>query len=126
MLLLLVLVLVLFLFSTLPSSPFYFGLLPLSFSLVVSNGNISHSIVHSKKQAGYYIDSSKDPSRSNVLLMVGVNYSYRDFLHNFKCWMDKIGVKFLPVALDPEIYKYIRDFDIAPTFLMPQVEVELS
>jgi hypothetical protein len=54
--------------------------------------------------------------------MVGINYGYRDFLHNFKCFMDRQGVKFMAVSLDQDIYRYIKQNKVTPTFLMPELE----
>ena len=59
-------------------------------------------------QAGYYKDPLHNPSLSKTLIMAGVNNGYKDFLHNFKCYMDRLGLKFLPISLDEGIYNYIK------------------
>jgi len=74
-----------------------------------------------KEMAGYYKDSTKNPLLKNTIFIAGINYSYRDFFHNFRCYTDRLGIKFLPISLDPNIYSYIKNNNIAPTFLMPDV-----
>ena len=39
----------------------------------------------------YYKDSSKRPDLSKAIMLVGINNGYRDFFHNFKCYMDRLG-----------------------------------
>ncbi len=60
-----------------------------------------------KLSAGYYKDPKKNPALSKTILMAGINYSYRDFYHNFQCCTDRLGIKFLPISLDKEIYDYM-------------------
>ncbi len=60
-----------------------------------------------KEMAGYYKDPTKNPALSKTIMMGGINYSYRDFYHNFKCYTDRLGIKFLPISLDQSIYTYI-------------------
>lgn len=60
-----------------------------------------------KEMAGYYKDPTKNPALSKTIMMGGINYSYRDFMHNFKCYTDRLGIKFLPISLDQNIYTYV-------------------
>ncbi len=62
-----------------------------------------------KEMAGYYKDPMKNPALSKTILMGGINFSYRDFYFNFRCYTDRLGIKFLPISLDPSIYKYLTD-----------------
>lgn len=56
---------------------------------------------------GYYKDLSRNPQLSNTIFIVGVNNGYKDFYHNFKCYMDRLGIKFLAVSLDEGVYSYL-------------------
>jgi hypothetical protein len=69
-----------------------------------------------KEMAGYYKDPNRNPALSKTILMGGINYSYRDFLHNFKCFTDRLGVKFLPISLDKDIYTYITKGEVIFVF----------
>ncbi len=60
-----------------------------------------------KEMAGYYKDPTKNRALNKTILMGSINYSYRDFFHNFKCYTDRLGIKFLPISLDSAIYDYI-------------------
>ena len=57
--------------------------------------------------AGYYKDPTKRPSLAKTVVIAGVNNGYKDFFHNFKCYMDRLGIKFFPVSLDEGIYSYL-------------------
>jgi hypothetical protein len=73
-----------------------------------------------KMQAGYYKDNR--PSTSRILFMVGVNYAYRDFLMNFRCFTDNLELKFLPISFDKKIYSFITRKNIFPvTYQIPDV-----
>lgn len=74
-----------------------------------------------KEMAGYYIDKNKNVALKNVLLIAGVNNGYKEFLRNFKCHTDSLGIKFLPISLDEGIYKYITSNNISPTYLLNDI-----
>jgi hypothetical protein len=74
-----------------------------------------------KEMAGYYIDNNKNVALKNVLLIAGVNNGYKEFLRNFKCHTDSLGIKFLPISLDEGIYKYITSNNISPTYLLHDI-----
>lgn len=78
-----------------------------------------HFIESCKKMAGYY--KNKTRSLKNTLLMTVINYGYKDFLHNFKCFCDRLGIQFLSISLDNKIYKYLIDSKFSITYLMPQI-----
>lgn len=60
-----------------------------------------------KEMTGYYKDPNRNPALKNTIVIVGVNNGYKDFFHNFKCYMDRLGIKFLPVAMDEGVYSYL-------------------
>lgn len=74
-----------------------------------------------KEMAGFYKDPKKNPKLSKTIMMGGINYSYRDFYHNFRCYTDRLGIKYLPISLDQNIYEYIKTNKLAPTFPMPDL-----
>lgn len=74
-----------------------------------------------KQMAGYYKNPERNPALRKTILITGINYGYKDFLHNFKCFADRLGIKFLPVSLDSRIYKYLNTVKFAPTYLMPDL-----
>ncbi len=68
-----------------------------------------------KEMAGYYKDPTRNPALSKTIMMGGINYSYRDFYHNFKCYTDRLGIKYLPISLDQNIYEYITKNKVCST-----------
>jgi len=60
-----------------------------------------------KSAAGVYKDASKNPSLSKTVIVTGGNYGYLNHVHNLKCWLDRIGMKFLVFALDPKAHKIL-------------------
>lgn len=87
-----------------PSKPNYDELETLEQSLIHNDPNF---ISACREAAGYYRDASKNKDLSKTLLIVGANNGYRDFFHNFKCFADRLGVKFLSISLDEGIHKYL-------------------
>eukprot|EP01041_Mallomonas_annulata_P001843 gene1843-3576_t len=74
-----------------------------------------------ESMAGYYKDPKRNPALSKTIVIAGVNNGYADFLHNFKCYMDKLGIKFLPLSMDKGIYHYITENKISSTYLMKDI-----
>lgn len=74
-----------------------------------------------EEYAGYYKDSTKNPSLNKTILIAGVNNGYKDFFHNFKCYTDRLGLKFFPLSLDEGIYTYLTSNKIATTYLMSDI-----
>lgn len=73
--------------------------------------NIHHFYIHlhiyTFTQAGYYKDPARNPALKKTLFISGINYSYRDFFHNFRCFTDRLGIRFLPISMDQQIYNYL-------------------
>lgn len=71
--------------------------------------------------AGYYKDNTRDPSLAKILVIVELNYGYRDFYHNFKCHADRLGIKFLAIAADRDMYNYLQhnQYSDVTSFMMP-------
>jgi len=101
-----------------PSKPNYAVLETIPASTLAQNIEFQNAC---KEMAGYYKDENKNPSLKKVIVMAGVNFGYLDFLYNFKCFMDRLGIKFLPLALDHQIYTYLQKSKLAPAFLLPDL-----
>ena len=75
-----------------------------------------------QEKAGYYEDMKRNPTLAKTILIAGVNNGYKDFLHNFKCHTDRLGIKFLPISLDEGIYGYITNNNLfTTTYLMKDI-----
>jgi len=88
-----------------PSKPNYAELEKIPSSTLSKNADFQNAC---KEMAGYYKDPTKNPALNKVIVMAGLNFGYLDFLYNFKCFMDRLGIKFLPIALDNQIYNYFK------------------
>lgn len=66
------------------------------------------------KAAGVYVDASNTSPQasknlSNVVIVTSVNFGYLNHLHNFKCFIDRLNLKVLVVAMDLKVHNYISD-----------------
>eukprot|EP01041_Mallomonas_annulata_P000630 gene630-1221_t len=61
-----------------------------------------------KQAKGVYFDSMKANHLSNTIIVTASNYGYLNHVHNFKCFMDRLGLKVLMVALDEKTHRYLR------------------
>ena len=61
-----------------------------------------------KKAAGVYKDQHLQVGLERTVFVTACNYGYLNHLHNFKCFCDRIGLKFLVIALDEKSYRYLR------------------
>ena len=57
--------------------------------------------------AGVYKDPSRQAGLERTVLVTGCNHGFLNHLHNFKCFCDRIGLKFLVIALDEKAYQYL-------------------
>ena len=58
-----------------------------------------------RRHAGLYLDKTRAPELSNVLLLTAANYGYLDMLQNWECYARKLGLDWLVVAMDDKIFK---------------------
>ena len=66
-----------------------------------------------QKSAGIYKDPIRQVGLERTVLVTGCNYGFLNHLHNFKCFCDRIGLKFLVIALDEKSHHYLsRNTDI--------------
>jgi hypothetical protein len=71
-----------------------------------------------EKVAGIYKDSSKSKGLEKTVLITGCNYGFVNHLHNFKCFADRLGMKFLVMAMDKQAHHYISTNTTMNSFLM--------
>lgn len=60
-----------------------------------------------KKAAGVYKDRNLQVGLERTVFVTACNHGYLNHLHNFKCFCDRIGLKFLVIALDEKSYHYL-------------------
>lgn len=60
--------------------------------------------------AGIYEDSSKATSMGvgKAVLVTGCNYGFLNHLHNFDCFMKRLGMKYIVMAMDTKVYDYLQ------------------
>lgn len=70
------------------------------------------------KVAGIYKDPSKSKGLEKTVLVTGCNYGFINHLHNFKCFADRLGMKFLVIAMEKDAYEYIVNNTTMTSYLM--------
>ena len=50
----------------------------------------------------------RHPGLEKTVVLTGCNHGFLNHLQNFKCFMDRLGMKFLVVALDRKTHDYLR------------------
>ena len=71
-------------------------------AVVQSGGQLPQLL---RKHAGLYLDKTRAPELSNALLLTAANYGYMDMLRNWECYARKLGLDWLVVALDDQVYQ---------------------
>lgn len=70
-----------------------------------------------KMASGMYVDlKSSNRTKTNVneaeinqtVIVTGCNYGYMNHLHNFKCFIDRLGLKVLVFAMDRKTHEYVQ------------------
>ena len=59
------------------------------------------------KASGIYRDTNLQLGLERTVLVTGCNHGFLNHLHNFKCFCDRLGLKFLVVALDEKSYVHL-------------------
>ena len=70
------------------------------------------------KVAGIYTDPSKAKGLEKTVLITACNFGFVNHLHNFKCFADRLGMKFLVMAMDAQAHNYITKNTTMNSFLM--------
>lgn len=58
--------------------------------------------------AGIYKDPVKAKPLKNAVLVTACNFGFVNHLHNFRCFAERLEMKFLVVAMDRLAYQYIK------------------
>jgi len=92
-------------------------LLLLSLMLLLSAGaDITHDsetidTVLARVAGVYHTEPGAKPRHAGLektVVLTGCNHGFLNHLQNFKCFMDRLGMKFLVVALDRKTHDYLR------------------
>ena len=60
-----------------------------------------------KKSSGIFVSAERQVGLERTVLVTGCNYGFINHLQNFKCFADRLGLKFLVIALDERSYLYL-------------------
>lgn len=63
-----------------------------------------------QKALGVYRDPLKSPGLNRTIIVTASNRGYLNHLHNFKCFMDRLNMKFLVIALDTSTGAYLSQY----------------
>jgi hypothetical protein len=61
------------------------------------------------KAAGVYVDPLRQKGFEKTVVVTGCNYGFLNHLHNFKCFADRLGIKFLVVSMDQQTHSYLTN-----------------
>ena len=91
------------------------------------SANASNLLSQVRKTAGVYHDSSKSiGDLKQTVLVTASNYGFLNQLLNFKCFADRLGMKFLVISMDRKVHDYIVKNTTMTSFWMkggPEAEV---
>jgi hypothetical protein len=59
--------------------------------------------------AGVYSDPHRQKGFEDIVVVTGCNYGFLNHLHNFKCFADRLGIKFLAVSMDQQAHDYLSN-----------------
>ena len=66
-----------------------------------------------RKASGVYLNGTygakHNSALKNTVVMTGCNYGFLNHLMNFKCFAERLGIKFIVVALDKKAHDFIRE-----------------
>jgi Nucleotide-diphospho-sugar transferase len=79
--------------------------IPLSHSDSGQNENIKQVV---DSAAGFYVDPNQNPALNRTVIITGANFGYLNHLHNFKCFMDRLSLKVLVIAMDRRLHQHIE------------------
>ena len=67
-----------------------------------------------------------DRTLRKTVLVTGCNHGFINHLHNFKCFADKLGMKFIVIAMDKLAYNYITHNTTMVAYQMVGGAVEIT
>lgn len=72
-----------------------------------------------QRAAGIFVDPLRQVGLERTVLVTGCNHGFLNHLLNFKCFADRMGLKFLVVAMDEKAYQYLTKHTNMVTYYMP-------
>lgn len=74
---------------------------------IISDSTSGNNELLKKLQAasGVYTDPAKQIK--NTVIVTGCNFGFVNHLHNFECFMKRLGMKFLVISMDERAHDYI-------------------
>lgn len=63
-----------------------------------------------RRVSGIYEDEAKAKSMDveKAVLVTGCNFGFLNHLHNFDCFMKRLGMKYIVMAMDKKVYDYLE------------------
>lgn len=71
-----------------------------------------------EKSSGIFRDTERQLGFHRTVLVTGCNYGFINHLQNFKCFADRLGLKFLVIALDERSFQYLEKYTDMYVFYM--------
>ena len=75
-----------------------------------------------EKVSGVYTEvplTSKHLSLEKTVIVTACNYGFLNHLYNFDCFMKRLGMKYLVIALDKKAYQYLSNNTSIVTYFLP-------
>lgn len=76
----------------------------------VSNLDLRSAV---KRAAGVYVDPQRQKGFEDIVIVTGCNYGFINHLNNFKCFLERLGMKFLVVSMDQKAHNYLANHSSA-------------
>lgn len=80
-------------------------------------GELDHAL---RKVAGIFRDSEKVKRYhlERTVLITGCNHGFVNHLMNFKCFLDRLNMKFLTISMDADVHAYLKNNTNVESYLM--------
>ena len=72
-----------------------------------------------QQAAGVYTDPQRQVGLERIVVVTGCNHGFLNHLLNFRCFADRLGMKFLVVAMDEKANTYLTKHTKMLTYYMP-------
>lgn len=101
-------------------------LLFLNYDKIWSNHHLASDYLLMKKLsevAGVYIDIERRYGLNKTVVITSCNYAFLNHLNNFKCFADRLGIRFLVMALDPSLQSHLSRNTAMVSYLLRPGEI---
>jgi hypothetical protein len=75
-----------------------------------------------KGAAGLYVNANDPraaPGHQNTILVTAFNYAYLNHYHNFKCFVNRLGLKHVAVGFDKSTVEYLQKLSVEDSTMFP-------